>query len=79
MKVDLYTKIVLTVIAGALLGILFQPYISTQPVNASTGTVQKVDIVQVNGRKLIDTVPVDVRKLNNHLLYRNVLPVEVKD
>ncbi len=78
MKVDLYTKIILTVIAVALLGILFQPYISTQPVNASTGVIQ-VNIKEVAGRRLTDTLPVDIKEINNHLIYRNVLPVEIKN
>ena len=78
MIVDLYTKIILSVIAVALLGILFQPYISTQPVNASTGVIQ-VNIKEVAGRRLTDTLPVDIKKVNNRLLYRNVLPVEIKN
>ena len=78
MKVDLYTKIILTVIAVALLGILLQPYISTQPVNASTGVIQ-VNIKEVAGRRLTDTLPVDIKEINNHLIYRNVLPVEIKN
>jgi len=78
MKVDLYTKIILTVIAVALLGILFQPYISTQPVNASTGVLD-VNIKELAGRRLVDTIPVDIKKVNSRLLYRNVLPVEIKN
>ena len=78
MKVDFYGNIILTVIAVALLGILFQPYLSTQPVNASTGVIQ-VNIKEVAGRRLVDTLPVDIKKVNNQLLYRNVLPVEVRE
>jgi hypothetical protein len=78
MKVDLYTKIILTVIAVALLGILLQPYISTQPVNAST-SVLDVNIKELGGRRIVDTLPVDIKEINNHLIYRNVLPVEIKN
>jgi len=77
MKVDNYSKIILTLIAVALWGILLQPYIQTQPVNASNGVLQ-VNIKEVAGRELVDALPVDVKKVNNRLLNRNVLPVEVK-
>ena len=76
MKVDLYTKIMRTVIAVALLGILFQPYISTQPAIASSSVID-VNIKEVAGRRITE-IPVDIRKVNNQHLYRNQLPVEVK-
>lgn len=78
MKVDLYTKIILTVIAVALLGILFQPYIQTSPVNASTGVVD-VNIKELGGRRVNDALAVDIKKVHGQLLYRNVLPVEIKN
>ena len=78
MKVDIYSKIILTLIAVALWGILLQPYIYTQPVNASTGLVD-VNIKEVGGRRVNNTLPVDIKKVNNQLLYKNVLPVEIKN
>ena len=78
MKLDIYSKIILTLIAVVLLGILLQPYISTQPVNASTGVIQ-VNIKEVAGRRLTDTLPVDIKKIRGQYLYRNVLPVEIKN
>jgi hypothetical protein len=78
MKVDLYTKIILTVIAVALLGILLQPYLQTSPVNASTGVLD-VNISELGGRRIVDTLPVDIKKVNNRLLYKNALPVVIKE
>jgi len=77
MKLDIYSKIILTLIAVALWGILLQPYISTQPVNASTGLVD-VNIKEVGGRRVNNTLPVDIKKVNNQSLYKNVLPVEIQ-
>ena len=77
MKLDIYSKIILTLIAVALWGILLQPYISTQPVNASTGLVD-VNIKEVGGRRINNTLPVDIKKVNNQSLYKNVLPVEIQ-
>jgi len=53
MKVDLYTKIVLTVIAICLVVIAFR---STPYATATSG--QPVDIVAVGGRTVYDAVPV---------------------
>ena len=78
MKLDIYSKIILTLIAVALWGILLQPYISTQPVNASTGLVD-VNIKEVGGRRVDNTLPVDIKKVNNQLFYKNILPVEIKN
>jgi hypothetical protein len=77
MKVDIFTKIMLTLIAVALWGILLQPYVQTSPVNASTGLVD-VNIKELGGRRVDNTLAVDIKKVNNQLLYRNVLPVEIK-
>jgi hypothetical protein len=78
MIVDLYTKIILSVIAVALLGILLQPYISTQPVNASTGVLD-VNIKELGGRRVYNTLAVDIKKVNGQSLYRNVVPIEIKE
>jgi len=78
MKVDIYTKILLTLIAIALWGLLLQPYIHTEPVIASTGVLE-VNIKEIAGRRLVDnTIPVDIKKLNNQLLFNNVVPVKIK-
>lgn len=50
----------------------------SQPVKASTGILQVI-IKEVAGRRLIDTLPVDIKKVNSRLLYSNELPVEVKE
>lgn len=58
MKVDLYTKVVLTVIAVALWGIFLAPFFETREVGASTG-VMDVNIKQIDGRR-VKSVLLDV-------------------
>lgn len=52
MKIDLYTKFVLTVIALALLGMLFKPIFVSKGANASDGYGQKKEIVDVNIKEI---------------------------
>ena len=78
MRVDIYSKIILTLIAVALWGILLQPYVLTNPVNASTGVV-KVNIKELGGRRVVNTLAVDIKKVHGQTLYGNVLPVDIKN
>ena len=48
MKVDLYTKVILTVIAGCLLWHSIKPVVIPAQAVASNG-IQKVDISQIGG------------------------------
>ena len=51
MKIDLYTKIVLTVIAACLLCLVFrdQPLLATARAQTTNTVPMKVDVVAVNG------------------------------
>lgn len=51
MKTDLYTKIILTVIAGSLLVLAVRPAIEFKKAYASAGPVE-VNIVEINGKKI---------------------------
>jgi len=59
MKVDTYTKAILTVIAAALVVIAIQ---LTPGAWASRSDVQQVDIVSIDGRRVFKAVPVILMK-----------------
>ena len=67
MKTDLYTKIVLTVIAACLLCLIFrdQPLIATARAQTAETAPMKVDVVAVNGSPLTGST------------YSGTLPVRV--
>lgn len=58
MKNDAYTKIVLTIIAAALVAHLFKdaPVISTAHAQDGVPRIQKVDLVSVNGVAISDVI-----------------------
>ncbi len=58
MKIDAYTKIVLTLIAAALIAHLFKdaPVISTAHAQEAAVRIQKVDLVSVNGVAISDVI-----------------------
>ena len=56
--IDIYTKIVLTIIAICLLAITLQPIINSTPVTASS--IQAVDIAKVGGRDVWQEIPVKI-------------------
>ena len=61
MKIDLYTKIVLTVIAGCLLWHSIKPVVIPETVIASNG-IQKVDIAQIGGVSVYNAkLPVQIK------------------
>ena len=70
MKIDAYTKIVLTVIAGCLLYFAARDLTLVPPAHAQTASVTDVNIVQIGGAPV--TAPVDSRTVAT-------LPVRVLD
>ena len=58
MKIDVYTKIILTIIAAALVGHLFKdaPIVSTAHAQETVAQIQKVDLVSVNGIAISDVI-----------------------
>lgn len=76
MKTDIYTRIVLTVIAIALWGILLKPIFVTE-VSASIGVID-VNIKELGGRRVYDRIDVNLDRINGSTLIGPTLPVEVK-
>jgi hypothetical protein len=58
MKTDTYNKIILTIIAAALVGHLLKeaPLVSTAHAQENTPHIQKVDLVSVNGIAISDVI-----------------------
>ena len=81
MKTDLYTKIVLTIIAIALWGLLLKPTFVSQSVGAST-QVLDVNIKEIGGRAINDKIlDVNIEKINVRTFTTTIppaLPVEIK-
>jgi hypothetical protein len=77
MKIDIYTKLVLTVIALGLWGLLLQPLIMPKEVGASTAVLD-VNIKQIDGRNIDSVLDVNIKKINGRTIYDEYLPVEIK-
>jgi hypothetical protein len=75
MKIDLYTKLILTVIAIALWGILLKPIFMSDRVSAST-QVMDVNIKEIGGKRVDSRIDVNVDRINNRAF--SLLPVEIK-
>ena len=77
MKIDIFTKVMLTLIAVALWGLLLQPLLSPKAVGASTGVID-VNIKQIDGRNINGSaLDVNLAKINGMTIY-NALPVLIK-
>lgn len=74
MKIDTYTKIILTLIAVALWGILLSTLFQVKNVDASTDVID-VNLRQIDGRSINKVLDVNIQELNGISLYRS-LPVE---
>jgi len=76
MKIDLYTKVVLTVIAVALWGIFLAPFFEAMEVGAETG-VMDVNIKQIDGRRVKGVLDVNIAEVSGRNFFEGV-PVDVK-
>jgi hypothetical protein len=78
MKIDTYTKAILTIIAAALVGHLFKeaPVIPTALALDSAPAVTKVDLVSVNGTPLSNVIS-DNGDLNQTNAALIAIPVRV--
>jgi hypothetical protein len=76
MKIDLYTKVVLTVIAVALWGIFLAPFFEAREVGASTG-IMDVNIKQIDGRRVKSVLDVNIAEVSGRKFFEGV-PVDVK-
>lgn len=77
MKIDIYTKLVLTLIALALWGLLLQNFVISREVNASTG-VMDVNLKQIDGRNIDTVLDVNIEKISGKMIYDGSLPVQIK-
>jgi len=76
MKIDTYTKIILTLIAVALWGIFLNPLLQPNSVNATTGIID-VNLKQIDGSSIDRVLDVNIEEVNGSSVY-NSLPVEIK-
>ena len=78
MKIDTYTKSVLTIIAVALVALVFKgaPAIPTAQAQESAPTTMKVDLVSVNGTPLSQVIA-DNGDLNQTSAALVAIPVRV--
>ncbi|MGH7791509.1 MAG: hypothetical protein ACREOB_04265 [Thermodesulfobacteriota bacterium] len=77
MKIDLYTKVVLTAIAIALWGILLKPIFESDRVNASSGVLD-VNIKEIGGWPVHKIIDVNVERVNGRTFSGSNVPVEIK-
>lgn len=81
MMTDLYTKIVLTIIAIALWGFLLKPIFVSESVGAST-QVLDVNIKEIGGRTVIEKIlDVNIERINGRTFTTTIptaLPVAIK-
>jgi hypothetical protein len=76
-KNDIYTKIVLSIIALCLLLITFNLYFSPKDLRALQ-TVQDVNIKSINGQSIWgDELPVNVKEVNSRSI-NNGMPVDLQ-
>ncbi len=76
MKTDLYTKIVLTLIALGLWAILLKPVFISENVTASTGIID-VNIKQVDGKRASSVLDVNIEKVNGRTYFGTSIPVSI--
>lgn len=60
LRIDWYTKFILTLIAIALFGIFFRLTFTPNPVQASRESIQDVNIAKIGGRYLTFAKPIRV-------------------
>ena len=77
MKVDLYTKTILTIIAIALCVMLVKPIFVSESVRAYNGVLD-VNIKQVDGKKVNKVLDVNIEKINGRTYIGSSVPVSIK-
>ena len=77
MKVDLYTKTILTIIAFALCAMLLKPIFVSESVRASNGVLD-VNIKQIDGKRVNKVLDINIEKINSRTFIGSKLPVETK-
>lgn len=78
MKTDLYTKIMLTIIAIGLWGVLLKPLFTSEPVAASNG-IMDVNIQKISGQSVDKrTLNINIKKVGGFNVTTPDLPVRTK-
>jgi 5,10-methylene-tetrahydrofolate dehydrogenase/methenyl tetrahydrofolate cyclohydrolase len=77
MKVDLYTKTILSIIAIVLWAMLLKPIFISDIVNASN-VVLDVNIKEIDGKKVYGSLDVNIEKVNGRTFTGSSLPVTIK-
>ena len=77
MKLDFFTKTILSLIAIALWVLVIQAFFETKPVTASSGLVD-VNIAKIDGRNIDSVLDVNIKEVSGRTLYDENLPVEIK-
>ena len=77
MRIDTYTKIVLSLIALALWAILLQTYLEPEQAGASSAILD-VNLIKIDGRNIDSVLDVNIKKINGRTIYDEYLPVEIK-
>jgi hypothetical protein len=76
MKIDIYTKVILTLIAVALWGIFLSPFFKAEETDAATGIID-VNLKQIDGSSIDRVLDVNIEEVNGSSVY-NSLPVEIR-
>ena len=77
MKIDLYTKMVLTIIAVALCVMALKPIFGSESVRAYNGVLD-VNIKQIDGKRAKNILDINIEKVNNRYYVGNSVPVTIK-
>jgi len=74
MKIDTYTKFILTIIAVALWVLVFKAYFITNNVQAANEIID-VNIKQIDGKRVYKVLDVNIEKVNGKNLNKSSIPV----
>jgi len=77
MKVDRYTKTILTIIAIALCVMLVKPIFVSESVRAYNGVLD-VNIKEIGGKRVYGSLEVDIKKVNGRTYMGSEVPVRTK-
>ena len=77
MKVDLYTKTILTIIAIALCVMLVKPIFVSESVRAYNGVLD-VNIKQIDGKRANNVLDINIEKINSRTYIGSSVPVSIK-
>lgn len=78
MKSDLYTRVILSLIALALWALVLQSFMEIKTAKASSGVID-VNLVKVDGRNIDPVLDVNIKEVSGRTLYGENLPVEINN